>query len=93
MKTSKMTPKDMEARLARFKDLTPMASQKNPKIPQEAADMIWARKLMPVITYGDDVPSPFWHGGAHFGGRRHVNHSGGLSAGDGSRPTHASQDS
>ena len=59
MKTSKMTPEDMEARLARFKDLTPMASQKNPKIPQEAADMIWARKLMPVITYGDDVASPF----------------------------------
>ena len=59
MKTINMTPEAMEARLARFKDLSPMASQRNPKIPQKAADMIWARKLMPVITYGEDVPSPF----------------------------------
>ena len=59
MKTTQLTPEAMEARLARFKDLTPMDSQRNPKIPQQAADMIWARKLMPVITFGGDAPSPF----------------------------------
>ena len=59
MKTTNMTPQAMEARLARFKDLTPMASQRNPKIPQKAADMIWARKLLPVITYGEGTESPF----------------------------------
>ena len=59
MKTTRMTPQAMEARLARFKDLTPMDSQRNPKIPQEAADLIWARKLMPVITHGEGSASPF----------------------------------
>ena len=58
MKTTEYSPEEMSARISRFADLKPMASQGNPKIPQEAADLIWARKLMPVITYGE-LETPF----------------------------------
>ena len=59
MKTIPMTTEDMAERVARFEELTPMAAQNNERIPLEAADLIWSRKLMPVITYGEGVEGPF----------------------------------
>ena len=59
MKTKTLTPAEMADRTARFTELQPMAVQDNPKIPLMAADLIWSRKLMPVITFGGDAPSPF----------------------------------
>lgn len=39
----------LEGRVARFKDLKPIAIQSGPGIPQEALDIIYSRKLLPVI--------------------------------------------
>jgi len=55
MKTIPMTTEDVAERVARFEELTPMAAQNDERIPLEAADLIWSRKLMPVITYGEGV--------------------------------------
>lgn len=37
-------------RVARFAELTPMEAQRTSSVPQEVADLIWSRKLMPVIS-------------------------------------------
>ncbi len=50
MKTISVSPEDMEARIARFQNLKPIAAMQNDKIPLEARDHIYARKLLPVIS-------------------------------------------
>ena len=40
MKTISVTADDMESRIARFADLTPLEAQKNTDMPQEAADIV-----------------------------------------------------
>lgn len=40
---------EMAARVARFADLSPLAAQRDATIPQNALDLIYSRKLLPVI--------------------------------------------
>jgi len=40
---------EMQTRIARFQGLTPIANQRDPSVPQSARDIIYARKLLPVI--------------------------------------------
>lgn len=46
-------------RIARFDDLAEIESQKGHDIPQAVADLIWSRKLLPVVTRADAVAGPF----------------------------------
>lgn len=41
---------DAVPRVARFDELSPMEAQKHNPVPQDVADLIWSRKLMPVIS-------------------------------------------
>lgn len=57
MKTVELSPAEMEARIARFARLVPMPAQQNSRIPLAARDLIYSRKLMPVISHqGPDAP-------------------------------------
>ncbi len=49
MKTRKMTQAEMAPRISRYAALAPLPVQRDPEIPQEAADVIYARKLLSVI--------------------------------------------
>jgi hypothetical protein len=49
MKTVQATPEQMEGRTARFDQLGLWDVQQNPKLPEEARDLVYARKL-PAIT-------------------------------------------
>jgi len=44
-----VSPETMQTRLARFLELRPLPSQQEESIPQEALDIVYARKLLPVI--------------------------------------------
>lgn len=47
----------MEGRVARFSALEPLAAQTDPLVPQEALDLIFARRLLPVLGRDDlDMP-------------------------------------
>ncbi|MBP7337419.1 cupin domain-containing protein [Niveispirillum sp.] len=46
-------------RVARFAQLVEIETQRSHDLPQPVADMIWSRRLLPVITRDDDAPSPF----------------------------------
>ncbi len=50
MKTIDISPEKMESRVARFKDLQPIPAMQNGKVPLEARDQIYARKLLPIIS-------------------------------------------
>jgi len=52
MKTITISKKDMEKRVARFKDLKPLPIQQS-DVPLEARDVVYARKLLSVIGLGD----------------------------------------
>jgi quercetin dioxygenase-like cupin family protein len=52
MKTITISKKDMEKRVARFKDLKPLPIQQS-EVPLEARDVVYARKLLSVIGLGD----------------------------------------
>jgi uncharacterized RmlC-like cupin family protein len=43
----------MEGRIARFVALAPIAAQTDAEIPQSALDLIYARRLLPVLGRGD----------------------------------------
>ena len=58
MKTIEITPTEMESRVSRFGELKPLPIQQDPEIPQEANDIVYARKLLSVIGLGDDVDTP-----------------------------------
>jgi len=49
----------LEGRIARFDNLSTIAVQRGHALPQEVADLIWARQLLPVVTRGDGAPGPF----------------------------------
>lgn len=46
-------------RIARFDHLEVVASQAGHGLPQDVADLIWARKLLPVVTRADAAGGPF----------------------------------
>lgn len=49
MLTKQMSPAEMALRVARFAKLEPLPIQRDQSIPQEALDVIYARKLLQVI--------------------------------------------
>lgn len=58
MKTIEITPEEMESRVSRYEALEPLPIQQDPEIPQEANDVIYARKLLSVIGLEGDVDTP-----------------------------------
>ena len=58
MRTIEISADDMETRIARFADLRPLPAQTNPAIPQAAADLIWAREILPVIGAAGGKQTP-----------------------------------
>jgi quercetin dioxygenase-like cupin family protein len=48
----------MKHRVARFADLTPLPIQKDAAIPLGALDLLYARKLLPVLGLNDGVDTP-----------------------------------
>jgi len=59
MATITPSPEEMAKRVARFDELQVLETQKNPEVPQDVMDLIYSRKLKPVITLGEDPDSPF----------------------------------
>lgn len=49
----------LEGRIARFTQLEVIASQQEHDLPQDVADLIWSRELLPVIARADAAPGPF----------------------------------
>ena len=58
MKTIDISESEMARRIARYTDLEPMEIQKDKNLPREAADIVWARKLLSVIGLDKDVDTP-----------------------------------
>ena len=58
MKTIEITPEEMESRISRFGALAPLPIQQDPEIPQEASDVIYARKLLSVIGIETEAETP-----------------------------------
>lgn len=54
-----LSQSEIEKRVARFADLSMIESQKGHDVPQDVADLIWSRKLQPVLARDDNVASPF----------------------------------
>ena len=52
------SPADMERRIARYADLTPLPIQKDSSIPLGALDLLYARKLLPVLGLNDGADTP-----------------------------------
>lgn len=50
---------DMSSRVARYGDLEVMDYQTNKDLPQDVRDIVWARKIMPVIAYDSQIGNPF----------------------------------
>lgn len=57
--TKNLTSGEIEARIARFKALDVIEAQKGHDLPQPVADLIWSRRLLPVIARADAVDGPF----------------------------------
>lgn len=53
------TSQSLDGRTARFDELTTLDVQKQHNLPQDVADLIWSRKLMPVVTRADTSAGPF----------------------------------
>ena len=49
MKTNHITPEEMTKRVSKFKELEPLAIQKDANIPIEGRDVVYARQLLSVI--------------------------------------------
>lgn len=58
MKTISISLPDMERRVSRFADLQPLPLAESLDMPQEAKDVIYARKILSVIGLGDDADTP-----------------------------------
>ncbi|MBM3483208.1 MAG: cupin domain-containing protein [Alphaproteobacteria bacterium] len=58
MKTITPSPAELERRIARYGALAPMKAQQDPTVPLEAADVVWSRKLMPVIALESESVTP-----------------------------------
>jgi quercetin dioxygenase-like cupin family protein len=50
MKTVRTTPEEMAARTARFEQLGLWDVQRNDKLPQEARDLVYARRLLAITS-------------------------------------------
>lgn len=48
-----------DGRIARFGQLTEIEPQRGHDLPQHVADLIWSRRLLPVVTRADEAPGPF----------------------------------
>ena len=58
MKTIHISQIEMENRVARYSELAPLEVQKNINFPIEAADIVWARKLLSVVGLDQDTDTP-----------------------------------
>ena len=58
METISVTQEEMEKRVARYKNLKPLKMQEEREVPVEAADLVWARKLLSVISLEGDQETP-----------------------------------
>ena len=58
MKTISISAQDMKTRTSRYAKLEPLALSENLNMPQEAKDVIYARKILSVIGLGGDVVTP-----------------------------------
>ena len=58
MQTIDISPSEMARRVARYAELDPLEIQKNTNLPQEAADIVWARKLLSVVGLEKDADTP-----------------------------------
>ena len=58
MQTIDISPSEMARRVARYAELDPLEVQKNMNLPQEAADIVWARKLLSVVGLEEDAETP-----------------------------------
>ncbi len=58
MRTIEITDAEMATRIARFSELEPLEAQKNKNIPMQAADIVWARKLLSVIGLDQEIDTP-----------------------------------
>ena len=58
MQTIDISPSEMARRVARYAELDPLEVQKNTNLPQEAADIVWARKLLSVVGLEEDADTP-----------------------------------
>lgn len=54
-----VTDPGLYGRIARFGQLTEIEPQRGHDLPQQVADLIWSRRLLPVVTRADEAPSPF----------------------------------
>lgn len=50
---------EISRRIARFAALEVIESQKSHAVPQGVADLVWSRKLLPVVTRADAAHGPF----------------------------------
>lgn len=50
---------DFSDRVARFSALDLLPAQRRATLPQAVADLIWSRRLLPVLTRDDAEPNPF----------------------------------
>ncbi len=62
MKTKSIDQGEMARRISRYQDLSPLAGQRSPAIPQPAADVVWARKLLSVIGLDEGLDTPINRG-------------------------------
>ena len=58
MRTINISPSEMARRVARYAELDPLEVQNNTNLPQEAADIVWARKLLSVVGLEKDANTP-----------------------------------
>jgi quercetin dioxygenase-like cupin family protein len=58
MKTIHISPESMAERVARFERLKPLSIQVDPEIPQQALDLIYSRRLLPVIGLESNKATP-----------------------------------
>ena len=58
MRTIEISGQEMQRRVAHYDKLEPLEAQKNMAIPVEAADIVWARKLLSVIGLDEGLETP-----------------------------------
>jgi quercetin dioxygenase-like cupin family protein len=58
MRTIEISPAEMAARVARFRDLKPLPTQAADEVPLAAKDVVYARKLLSVIGLEDAGRTP-----------------------------------
>lgn len=58
MKTISISAQEMDERVSRFDGLKPLPLAESLDMPQEAKDVIYARKILSVIGLGEDADTP-----------------------------------